>query len=465
MPGSRREVLAIVCPYLMAVTTYWMWWAGRPAPPARFAAAILPALAPALAMAWTGGDRSTRKGLLALLGASLAITVLLLGVNRGALAWNDRDAEAHWLDWLGPVVNLPRGWPSFFWKLDVAGAGPKFTSEIWFVLHVGLWLAIFIGGWIAVQRIGRRREWADDTWRVGTGVWLLAASMAATQSGWWLNAVDGLDPARSQMALLSHGPHAWQVSAFNLRRVVLPLDARVTIREEEPGRTDAPAPWLRLSAVPPGRYVLQVITSGPRSGELRVRIGRSPRPFRTFDVRPLNRQSFDLVLPAGADVLTIEQDSAMSAVGGHLVLEPQEWEQSPPRLALSTMRYGSVDAFFMDDHVFAEDTGFWVHGEQRTSVVLANAPTTNAAGPPARMLLRNGAVPNLVTVDQDVSHIGRTLHSTAQLAPQEERAIDLLHGGPRDIVRVQIQSAAGFRPADSGPTGDTRYLGVWVEVR
>ena len=455
---TRLESLAIVVPYLVAVTTYWMWWAGRPAPPARFAAAILPALAPGLAIAWHRAGAGVRRGLLALLALSIAITVVVVGIDRGGLAWNDRDAEARWLDWLGPVVNLPRGWPSFFWKLNP----DKLTSELPFALHVGLWLAIFLAAWIVVQAIGRRRSWTGGTWRLGLALGLLAGVMTATQVGWWLNGVNGLDPARSQIALLSRGASAWSVAALGIRRVARPLDVGLTIRSEEPGRTDAPAPWLTLSSVPPGQYALHVTTSRPRPGQLLVTVGEASRPLRTFDVQPVNRQTFEMSLPAGALGLTVAQDAALSAIGGRVDLEPTHLLGAAP-LARSSMAYESADVFFVDDNVFVESAGFWVRGEQTANVVVAPPAIRGGRGTPGagfQMVLRNGAAQNVVTVDT-----GNHPPSTLRLAPSEERAVDLSQGVSSDAVRVQIRSASGFRPSDASQSADTRYLGVWVALR
>ena len=162
-----------------------MWWAGRPAPPARFATAILPALAPGLADAWSRGSAAGRKTLLALLALSVAITAIVVGVDRGALAWNDRDAHARWLDWVGPLVDLPRGWPSFFWKLDPQ----RLSSEIPFVLHAAITVGIFIAAWFSLRL--RSREGQLHVSNALVALWMLVSVMAVTQAGWLLNGVSG----------------------------------------------------------------------------------------------------------------------------------------------------------------------------------------------------------------------------------------------------------------------------------
>jgi hypothetical protein len=58
--AAARWLIGVAAVYLMVVCVYWMWWAGVPAPPARFAAAALPLLAAPLAIAWrrAGGARA-----------------------------------------------------------------------------------------------------------------------------------------------------------------------------------------------------------------------------------------------------------------------------------------------------------------------------------------------------------------------------------------------------------------------
>ncbi len=91
------------------------------------------------------GPTAARRLAIAL-GITLALSFIVIGVDRAALAWNVRDSEARWLQWLGPVVNLRRGWPSFFWRLDPG----KALSELPFLLHVLLWLLVGWVGWILI---------------------------------------------------------------------------------------------------------------------------------------------------------------------------------------------------------------------------------------------------------------------------------------------------------------------------
>jgi hypothetical protein len=59
--GVRTIALATTATaavYLTGVSTYWLWWAGTPASPARFAVAMLPICAIPLASAWAAARRN-----------------------------------------------------------------------------------------------------------------------------------------------------------------------------------------------------------------------------------------------------------------------------------------------------------------------------------------------------------------------------------------------------------------------
>jgi hypothetical protein len=124
----------------------------------------------------------------ALLGVTVAIAVLDVAVGRGVLAWNDRDAHARLLDWLSPLVNLARGWPSFFWRLNPS----QMSSEWPFVIHTGVSVVILVSGSGLVQRVMRRRPVDSALSNTAIALWLLAGLMAVTEAGWLLNGVSGL---------------------------------------------------------------------------------------------------------------------------------------------------------------------------------------------------------------------------------------------------------------------------------
>jgi hypothetical protein len=197
-----------------------------------------------------------------------------------------------------------------------------------------------------------------------------------------------------------------------------------------------------------------VVANRPRQGELSMKIGRAPRPWRTLTVLPLSRQAFVASLPASVSALTIEPDSALKEAGGSVELVPLAIRKGASANALTVVRYGSTDVFFLDDAAFVEEEGFWVRGG-RTAEIVLSAGAGRASIP---LVLGNGASPNHVRLDADGAV------QTLTLQPDERREVTLPVATGDGVVRLRVSSEAGFRPSEA-PTGDQRYLGVRVEVR
>jgi hypothetical protein len=445
-----RALVVVALAYFAAVATYWMWWAGLPAPPARFATAALPLLAVPLAAAWEQARGDARSAFRLLLALSIATAAFVIGVDRGELAWNMRDAEARWLDWLGPVVNLPRAWPSFFWRLSP----DNLATEVPFLVHAAVWVAIPAAAWVAAKRVSRAPIAPGPELPLRTVWWLAASLMATAQTGWWLTGTHGLDPARSQLAVLQRlgrGAHGLRMAPGAIAWMDRP-SGEMTVTSEETGRREQP-PWLALTGIPAGSYELRFVTARPRAGDVAIRVGRSPRPLTVLTLAPTNDQRHRLVLPAGAAALSVEPDESLRSLGGRVELRPLEIDRWDAPLARSVLRHGSTEAFFLDDAAFVEERGFWVQGGRAAEVVYVTR-----AGETLDLVLRNGAAPNQVT--WRVQGDERTL----AMAPSEEQAARAVPDAA-GLVRLRITSAGGFRPSEISASRDGRYLGVWVEVR
>ncbi|MFI5177260.1 MAG: hypothetical protein ACHQO8_01775 [Vicinamibacterales bacterium] len=320
-PADRLVALAAGAAglYLAVAATYWMWWAGVPATPARLVTAVLPVLAVPLARAWVDATPGARGTLVTLLGATLAISAVVIGIDRGLLAWNVRDAEARWLEWLGPLVNLPRGWPSFFWSLSPGHP----WSEAPFVIHAAMWVSVFAAGWVFETRLSAARAWKASVARLAAVWWLLACLTVAIGAGWWLTSGRPLDPTRAQLAVLTKmaaGERVIRLDAFSVARVMTVAGA-MKIATEEIGPEGSQA-WATFAAVPPGAYRVRVQLSRPQAGAAIVTIERDARTEQVFLLQPLSEQSFSVTLPQGAARMTIAPDQALRNVQGVVELEP-----------------------------------------------------------------------------------------------------------------------------------------------
>jgi hypothetical protein len=423
----------ILVVYTVAVASYHMWWAGLPGLPARFLTAALPLFAVPLAIGWARATGTGRAVLAAMLAVSWVMTALVVAHDHGAFAFNGRDGQAAWLEWLNPVVNLPRAWPSFFWR-----------SEGAFLLHVGTGLGVWIVGWFVMRTFVRRHIEHAAVGRVAVACWVLLCLMGAAEAGWRLNGVSGLDPLRSQLAV--HGAaRTWPAGA----------STALTMRPDEAPLSDRPTRTLLVAGpVPAGDYLLSSEGVTPQAVTLSARIGRSPLPLRVWTLAPGTEIAMPLSLPAGAAALVLEADSPASASALALTLRPTGPARQAQGVARASSIAGGTVTYYLDDHVFVEPTGFWVRGGREAHLVVSDGPS--AAGRTRPLRLRNGGAPNTVTV-----RVGGWSETVA-LDAWQDHTLTLPVGDPAGQWRVSIASASGFRPSEVGGGDDGRYLGVWV---
>jgi hypothetical protein len=439
--------LGIMLAYAMVVATYWMWWAGVPALPARFLTAAVPLLALPLAVLWSRSGALGRTALLALLAVSLAITAMVVGVDRSVMAWNVRHGQAAWLEWLNPVLNLPRAWPSFFWN-----------GEGQFGAHIGIVLTVFAVLAIVMRRLARGVT-TPVVLRGLVALWLLGGAMLIVEPGWWLTTSAPLDASRAQMRV-----HAALAERRTVRVVgpgirrwhpdVVPL----RVRQDQPPLTDQPTTSvMTLVDVPAGAYRLHVSSRKLMTGDVLVRIGRSPEPLYRFTLGPSTQHDLPLDLPAGARVLVVEAPSAELASAWEAYIEPMSAALPVPGRAVAFAQFGETDVFFLDDGVYPEGDGFWVKGARTTRLVLSQG--TRYAGRTRALRLRNGATPNTVIVSSGA------WKQTLTLAESQEMVIELPIADALGSWPLTISTAAGFQPSVVSGSDDSRLLGVWVQLR
>ena len=322
--ASRRvglETLIVMGAYLAAAMTYWMWWGGRPAPPARFIAGLLPALAIPLASAWAGGDRLRRAALVALICVGAGFALVAIGSAHGATAWNDRDAESRLLGFIAPIVNLRRAWPAFFWTLAPDFSFTNLGSEWRFAGHVAVFLGVFTGLWFLVRLVvgGPGRQLDDFRARAASVVWLLAGLVAAVQSGWWLRGVSGLDAEPAQARLVGEARRGVALVSIETLRVSRRsgVDAPFTLASQEVGKADDPAPWYIATHLPAGDYEVTLTMERPAAGSLIV---ATHTASDTRDVRAAATQTWPLHLSGDDGTVVIVPGEALRNAGGRVTL-------------------------------------------------------------------------------------------------------------------------------------------------
>src|SRR6185436_18029082 len=110
------EWLVVAFPYLLAVTTFAMWWAGMSGP-ARFLVPLILPLAIPAACAWTSASRGWRTVMLASLLVTAWLSAVMAGAGGGRLGYHTRNegglTAAPWMEWATRVVDLPSAGPAF----------------------------------------------------------------------------------------------------------------------------------------------------------------------------------------------------------------------------------------------------------------------------------------------------------------------------------------------------------------
>lgn len=440
---SRRlslEIAAIALVYLAAITTIRMWQAGRPAPPARFLAAMLPMLAVPLAIAWSRASAVSRALFAGLAGCGAIVTAVVLSADRAGLALlNDRTGQPLWLEWLSPIANLSRVWPSFYWL------EPRFP------LHVLLVVGIAAGLWIVLKGRSLRP-------RVAATIWAVASMMVLAPIGWAYTGANALDPAPSQLAVVRAAGEGQRVVSLrplgaSVERHLM-TGASLRIAPQEAG-VIVPPPLMQLTDVPAARYIAHVRSTSPVPATVRLWLGRSSgAAWREFDVPGAGEFSFPFLVPARIGALVIDTDPAMrSSLAVTVGVETAVKDSGVPIRA--AVQYPSAGVMFLDDMAFLEQDGFWVRGREAAQflVVPANGGAT------IRMLVRNGASPNQVSVEAG------TYQRLLVMTPGQEQELEI-PAGSGDGVNIRVASGDGFVPAEKNPgSGDRRFLGVWIQIK
>lgn len=460
------EWMVVAVPYVLAVGTYPMWWAGSTGP-ARFLVPLLPALAIPAAAAWAAAtSRGARAIFVSALVVSAWLSAVMAGGGDGRLGYHARNdagvTAAPYLEWANAAVDLPAGLPAFVpLPIGTALEARQAAARSGYMATLPWGLCLAVAAYIVV-RIGRRARFVESV-VASAALGFGCAAMVAISAVWTMHASARVTVPVAQMDTLRRLASS-RAAVFDLtsRRRLRGADAwtmliDLPVRRTGRGSARSPGrPLALLPRVPAGSYLLTTTRHGAGAGLLMVGVASDQfaivtQPLAAFD------GGLRIDLPAGARTLTIRGDEVARDELDAIHLRPLELDFAAETrdLARRAVRYGAAVAFFLDDRAFPEPSGFWVPGARETRLVLA----PDGRRGPLSLLLRNAPVENTVTLEFG----GR--RATIVLEPGEERRIDVPLDPARGAALIGIGASAGFRPSDADPNSrDTRMLGIFVRV-
>lgn len=452
------ELWFVLVPYLLTATSYAMWWAGWSAP-ARFANPAVLALAIPAAVFWQRATAGGHRATIAIGAGALVLTaflsLVLVTVDGGRLAYNTRDATALWLDWASPIAALGAALPAWY------------RGDEWiFARDVAIWSALLAAGYLVARLIAARPALRGRS-RYATvlaGVFALAGMLASTIT-WDLHGVRGTVAAPAQLALLRRLAVEPRVVAFQVdppRRLDRgAVAASVFIDVDAPGGSRARAgrgdqPLVTLPRLPAGRYRVRPRT---RADGGWMMLGIAPDQFSIWSGPIPSGGAVELDVPVDVRALVVRADEEGRRAIASVAIEPVALVSGAARLtdrvARRAVKYAAATVFFLDEGCFPEPDAFWVGGARATSFVLQ----PERAGASVPVQLRNAPVENTLTLSSG------QWRETITLAAGEERRLDVPVAPGQPAALVTASSTSGFRPSEHDPKSrDERFLGVWVKL-
>jgi hypothetical protein len=450
--------------YLLAVTTFAMWWGGWSGP-ARFLVPLLLPLAIPAACAWTALASSGARGVaIAALVVSAWLSAIMAGGGDGRLGYHTRNdaglTAAPWMQWASSVVDLPSAFPAFVpqpVQPDPGGRVSRANAARTGFAATAPWIVCLGSAAACIVFAFRRRQTAPEALTAMTAGAFAIASMIAMSIVWRIHRADPVTTTAAQLDVLRRVA-AGPILALDLdgRRRITRDEAwamriEVPVRRRGGGRLNRPL--AIFPAVPAGSYLLTAKRQGG-DGVLMVGVGNDPfaiaaQPIAAFDAGV----QIDLPLPVRALLVRGDDGAREQLQSVELHPVPGGSRAVSREVARRAVRYDGGTAFFVDDRAFPEPAGFWIAGGRES--VAAIRPDRPGA---IALLLRNGPTDNRVTV------VSGTWRDEVSLRPGEELRLEV----PIDAsgaALLRIASAAGFRPADvDANSRDTRSLGVFVQL-
>src|SRR5262245_1417084 len=446
-PREAGELALIILPYALVTAAYFMWWGGF-SPPGRFLTTVLlPLSIPAgvwFAHAGAAGRLVGCSGLL----LSIAMTATLATVDRGRLVYNVRDGASLFLLWLAPLVNLHTALPSLF-------QGGVLTA----------WMrgAVWLTGIAAMSAVGvalAARRVALSVMALAIGLTAGLFATVAVTLLWRTGDAQPVAAERQGPTLLSTlDPEARQVAVrFNPLRRLRAREVTSLAAIGTPGLRPSD-PLMTVVRPSAGTYVIEAIADG-NPGRVTAGLDRIPGPLWSGHLAAVSGpwcQSSALPVPSLA--LQIDADAAGRRAVSALSIRAERVASGPARFdgleARRAGRYGPAIVFLVDGVAYMEKAGAWVSGRDEARFVIVPD-----AGSMVRLLLRNFAADNVVTID---SAGGQQEYA---MKPREERTVEVPVDSRTGAAIVRVKSAAGARLSDLEPGNlDFRLLGCWIQVQ
>lgn len=437
------EVGAVITAYALVAASFYMWWGGNSAPGRLLVAVLLPLGIPAAcAFAAARSDAARIVSTLAL-AVSLAVTAMLLLPDKGRLIFNARDGSALWLEWIAPLVDLPRAAPSVLRD----GAIHALVDAVAWIAAV----AAATWGFIRATYF-----WQISPGRQGLlfcGLLFVAVSAAATVV-WRRASVDQPTATSAQVALLRRAAalgNATGVKFSPFQRVGADaVISRLEISASGRRPVEIDSPDMTLLGLPAGLYRVRV--RGTLAGTLQARVGESDVAIEQWPMIAAGRRELEerLSLPVAVTRLDVGRDPPTNDRLEVSFRPVAVYRRRSSSESSAAGRYGSFRAFLLDGSAYFEPTGLW----------LSAGRAAVAFDPPVPSLfVRNTTRDNVVTIE--ASGIAERL----ELRAREERTLRLPPSAETySVVRVNV--AEGVVPAMQDPaSADYRNLGVWIEVR
>jgi hypothetical protein len=359
------------------------------------------------------------------------------------------------LDWIAPLVDLPRAFPSYFRASGGDGVPRALALQVHLVTPAAVWTVVLIAVWILYRLLVGRSSETISVRAFGACCCLLLVLAVGVGVNWRLAGGTHIRPTRSQLRLLRNDDprqHSYGVRLPGVHVIPAAL-IRTQLALSTSRFTDSPPDaLLYLSDVPAGNYQLRVKREPSPLGELSVGVGRATGPVWRGSLANGSTDVLRFHLPAVASSLVVKGNADARRFVREVALIPEPHGQVSSDISnlrlRDAVRFGDVVIFTTDDRALLDSHGLWVLAGRQPEVVMHTDSVVSAL----ELELRNVAVPNRVGL-----RAGRWSAERA-LSANETWRVRVPVAGMGTSFRV------GFR-VESGLPLSKGLLGCRIEIR